>query len=310
MAADLPSRIGPYRVVELIGKAGSSAVYKAEAPSGHPVAVKLFPARLTGEPATVERFHSVLGQADPVTNHPNLVRIFQTGQEGDRLFLALELIEGTSLDRVLKARRLSVPESLAVAKGICRGLAHAHQHGILHLGLKPRGVLVSPDLATVKVGDLGAAAFESVTNLTGTISTGEISLGGLYYLAPEQVEGGAGSGKVDHRADLYAAGVILHEMLTGRPPGPRFGLPSQLNPELTPDVDVLVLKCLAKKPSERFATALDLLNGIANLEEVLRLRLASQIRGISQGKARPLLLFLGLAVLVLAVLAGAWLLLR
>lgn len=304
-AADLPSRIGPYRVVELIGKAGSSIVYRAEAPSGHPVAVKLFPARLTRDPATIERFYDMLGKADPVTAHPNLVRIFQTGQEGERLFLAMELIEGTSLDRVLKARRLSVPECLAIAKGICRGLAHAHQHGILHLGLKPRGVLVSPDLATVKVGDLGAAAFESVTNLTGTVSTGEISLGGLYYLAPEQVEGG----KVDHRADLYAAGVILHEMLTGHPPGPKFGLPSQLNAELTPEVDVLVLKCLAKKPSERFATAVDLLAGIANLEEVLRLRLASQIRGISQGK-RPLLLFLGLAVLALAGLAGAWFLLR
>lgn len=310
---DLPTSIGPYRVTELIGKAGQTLVYKAAEPArGRPVAVKLFPAALAQDPAAAERFHKELRAVAPVSRHPNLVHILGTGEDGDRLYLAMELVDGRSLDRVLKERRLTVPEAIAVLRGVCRGLAEAHEHGFLHRRLTPRNILVSDDFDTVKLSDVGASGFEVATNLTGTVSTGEINLGALYYLAPEQVEGGQAG---DHRADLYSAGVIFHEMLTGRKPGPKFALPSQLNPQLPPETDVVVLKCLAKRPGERYATALDLLEDLEKIEERLRLRVVSEIRDISQagsrllgteggGEKRPVLLWVGIAVALLVALAA------
>jgi len=305
--------IGPYRVRELLGKAGQSAVYSAVAPEGRQVAIKLFPARLSESPAAVERFHRELRAIAPVSRHPNLVHILDTGQEGDRLYLVMDLVAGTSLDRRLKQGRPSLSETFTVMRGICRGLAQGHQHGLLHRSLTPRNVLVSPDFATVKVSELGATGFETMAqSLTATLGTGEIRLGALYYLAPETVDG---SGSVDARADLYSAGVIFHEMLTGRAPGPRFALPSQLDPALSPEIDVVVLRCLARRPDERYAGAGDLLAALERLEETLRLRTLTEIRGISQAGSRllggepgtgkrPILLYVGLALLALAALAG------
>lgn len=309
MPANLPETLGPYRVRELLGKAGQSAVFKATDARGRDVAVKLFPPRLSEDPAAVERFHREMKALAPVTRHPNLVQVLETGQEGDRLYLAMELVEGTSLDRVLKQRRLSLPETFAVLRGIGRALAHGHERGLLHRSLTPRNVLVSPDFSTVKLTDLGATSFESASpSLTATLSTGEIRLGALYYLAPEVVEG---AGTVDGRADLYSAGVILHEMLTGRPPGPKFALPTQIDPGLSPELDVVVLRCLDRRPAERYASAADLLAAVERLEETLRLRTLTEIReagslllGTEKGK-RPVLLYVVLGLLALAALAAA-----
>lgn len=315
MPTDHPETLGPYTVREYLGRAGGSAVYKAVDPRGRPVAVKLFPERLSEDPAMIERFHRELAAVAPVTRHPHLAQILETGQEGDRLYLAMELVEGTSLDRVLKQRRLSLPEAFTVMRGICRGLAHGHQHGLVHRSLTPRNVLVSPDFDLVKVSDLGATGFETAAPaLNATLSTGEIHLGALYYLAPETLEGH----KADARADLYSAGVIFHEMLTGRSPGPRFALPTQIDPSLSQEIDVVVLRCLARHPDERYANAGDLLAALERLEEVLRLRTLTEIRDISQagsrllggseqGKKTPLYVGLALLALVLLAAVGYWL---
>jgi len=309
MPSDLPESIGPYRVQELLGRAGQSAVFRATDAAGRPVAVKLFPASLSRDAAAAERFHREMRAVAPVTRHPNLVQVLETGQEGDRLFLAMELVPGTSLDRLLKQRRLSLTETFGVMRGICRGLAHGHQQGLLHRGLTPRNVLVSTDFSTVKVSDLGATRFETATpSLTATLSTGEIRLGALYYLAPEILEG---SGAVDPRADLYSAGVIFHEMLTGRAPGPKFALPSQIDPTLSPEIDLVTLRCLDRHPAERYGNAGDLLAALGLLEEILGLRTLTEIRGISQSARRkPVLFYVGLAVLVLAALAAGYWMLR
>jgi serine/threonine protein kinase len=316
MPPELPETIGPFRVRELLGKAGQSAVYTAVAPEGRAVAIKLFPAALSATPAAVERFHREMRALVPVSRHPNLVHVLGTGQEGDRLYLVMERIEGTSLDRVLKQGRPSLSEAFTVMRGICRGLAQGHQHGLLHGGLTPRHILVSPDFATVKVSDLGAAAFETAApSLTATLSTGEIRLGSLYYLPPETLEG---SGTADARADLYSAGVIFHEMLTGRAPGPKFALPSQIDPSLPQEIDVVVLRCLARRPDERYGNAGDLLAALERLEETLRLRTLTEIReagrllggGKAESGRRPVLLYLGIALVVLALAAAGFLLLR
>ncbi|HSS52655.1 MAG TPA: serine/threonine-protein kinase [Thermoanaerobaculia bacterium] len=313
----LPEAIGPYRVRELLGKAGQSTVYRAEDPKGRPVALKLFPRRLTEEPAAAERFYREVAAVTPVTRHAHLVHVLGTGQEGDRLYVAMEMVEGTSLDRVLKARRLTLPEAFAVMRGVCRGLHHAHQAGYVHRNLTPRNVLVSPDFATVKISDLGSSNFESVAarSLTATLSTGEIRLGALYYLAPETMDSKAAA---DARADLYSAGAIFHEMLTGRSPGPKFGLPSQLNPAVPSEVDVVALRCLGRRPEERYASAQDLLAALERLEETLNLRVLTEIReassllrgGSSEGGGKKTLLWVGIAVAVLVALAVVFFVMR
>jgi eukaryotic-like serine/threonine-protein kinase len=315
MPSDLPESIGPYRVRELLGKAGQSAVYAAVDPRGRPVAVKLFSARLAEDAAARERFQHEMATVTPVSRHPHLVQVLATGEDGGRPYLAMELVEGTSLDRILKARQVSLAEAFTVMRGICRGLAHAHRHGLVHRSLTPRNVLVSPDFATVKVADLGVTGFETVVqSLTATLGTGEIRLGALYYLAPEVLEGGS----VDARADLYSAGVIFHEMLTGRAPGPRFGLPSQLVPALSPEIDSVVLKCLARRSDERYADAGELLADLGRLEESLRLRAFSEIReagsllreGTKAAGSSKTFLYVGLALLVIVLAAVGYLVLR
>src|ERR1700681_3613176 len=225
----------------------------------------------------------------------------------------MEMVDGTSLDGVLKARRLTLPESFAVMRGVCRGLHHAHQNSYVHRNLTPRNVLVSPGFATVKISDLGASNFESVAarSLTATLATGEIRLGALYYLAPETMDSTA---PVDTRADLYSAGAIFHEMLTGRSPGPKFGLPSQLNPAVPSEVDVVALRCLGRKPEERYASAQDLLAALERLEETLNLRVLTEIReagsllrgSASKSGGKKTLLYLGIAAAVLVVVAVVW----
>lgn len=299
MAADLPSRIGPYPVDELLGRGGSSPVYKAVDPaSGRAVAVRLLSGHLQENPAAAQRFERE-SRALIAAPHPNVVQVLATGAEGGRPYLATEYFPGARLDQVLRERRLSVPEIVTVMKGICRGLAHLHQHGVLHHHLSPHAVLVSPDLAAVKLTEFGFTRIESL-GLTGTVSTGAISLSSFHYLAPEQADSSGFA--PDHRADLYAAGVIFQEMITGRPPGGKFNLPSQSNSEALPETDVIVLKCLARNPSERYATAIDLLADLGRLEEALRVRLLSEIRGITRKAGPGRGLILGGVLLLLATL--------
>jgi eukaryotic-like serine/threonine-protein kinase len=303
MTADLPTQIGPYRVTELLGRGGSSPVYKAVDPkSGRPVVVRLLSPHLAESSAAAARFdHDA--RALMSAPHPSLLQILDTGVEGTRPYLVTELVQGTGLDNVLKERRLSVTEILAVMKGVCRGLAHAHQHGVLHHHISPHAILVSPDLSTVKLTEFGFTRVESL-GLTGTLNTGAITLGAFHYLAPEQVDSNA---IADHRADLYSVGAVFQEMLTGRPPTGKFSLPSQSNSELLPETDTIVLKCLARNPSERYGTALELLGALGKLEESLNLRLLSEIRGVTQkaaGSNKGLLIGGIVALLIVLAVVG------
>ena len=300
MPTELPSQIGPYRVTELLGRGGSSPVYKAvDSKSGRPVVVRLLSSHLLENKDAAERFeresHALMSSP-----HPSVVQILDTGVEGSRPYLVTELVQGAGLDNLLKEHRLSVDEILAVMKGICRGLAHAHQLGVLHHHISPHAILVSPDFSVVKLTEFGFTRIESL-GLTGTISTGAVTLGAFHYLAPEQVDSKA---TADHRADLYAAGAVFQEMLTGRPPSGKFSLPSQSNSELLPETDMIVLKCLARNPSERYATALQLLGDLGKLEEALRLRLLSEIRDVTKKPSKGLLLGGLVALLIVLAVIG------
>lgn len=299
MATDLPTQIGPYRVQEQAGREGGGTLFRALDPSGRAVTVQLLPSRLTEDAAAYERFRTeaaALARED----HPNLLRVLGTGQEGDRPYLVLEPFPGQPLSEILRTRRITAAEAFAVMKAICRGLAHAHEHGVLHRHVWPHAVRVSPDLAQVKLAEFGFSRMDSL-GMTGTLSTGALSLGAFHYLAPEQMDGRP----VDHRTDLYAAGAVFQEMLTGRPPGDRVALPSQVNSVLPPETDVVVLKCLARNPLERYATAIDVLNALERLEESMRVRLLSELRDITQPGSRSKALLWGAVLLVVAALVVA-----
>jgi len=303
---EAPTTVGPYRITDTLRVGGASSVYRAvSTASGQTVAVKLLAAEVLANPAAVARFHGDAAAAARLP-HPNVLKTLGTGQEGDHLYLVTEYFDGLPLEKVLAAGRLTVAQAIALFRGLCRGLEHAHRHGLAHLHLQPRNVLVSRDLATVKIADFGPSDSEALAGQAQSLSTGALSLGAFHYLAPEQSPTPAqpAAGPVDARADLYTAGLLLHQMLTGRAPGGKFVLPSQLNPELPADCDALVLKCLARDPRQRYADASELLADLARLEETLRLRVLSELRGISgkrlgclgRGAAAGLLLALAAAM--------------
>src|ERR1700726_3552713 len=318
-----PETIGPYRILEPLREGGVSSVYKAVGPAGTPVAVKAFSTRVLASPAAadpprtgdrtgdlVARFHREVRAVVPLS-HPNILQVLETGQDGDLLYLATELFAGVSLERLLKERRLTVPQAIAVLRAVCRGLAFAHARGCVHGHLSPRHVLVSSDLAAVKIADFGPSEIDVVSELDSTLRTGAYALGSMAYLAPEQVERRGAA--PDPRSDLYAAGVIFVELLTGRPPTGKVALPSHVNAELPPATDVLVLKCLDRDPARRYPSATALLADLDRLEEAMRVRLLSHLRGISRLLGPPgtlrrsLLLATGALLLVALALAGYFL---
>ena len=304
----------------LLGKGAMGKVYKAVQPSlNRLVAIKVLPERFVKDEAAVERFERE-AQAVALLNHPNVVQIIDKNREEDLLYFVMEYVPGTSLEAVMRQRRLSLPEVFRVAKSICRGLEAAHRQNIVHRDLNPRNVLVSEDLSVVKLADFGISRVESISREQGTLSTSEVSLGSLHYMAPEQASNML---EADHRADIYSLGVTLYEMLTGRVPVGRFSLPSQINTEVPSDIDPLVLKCLEADPTDRFATVGQVLGDLNRLEDRLKLGLVHELKGISQhtskiflrstdsfrARKRPLII----AAVAAAVLIGggaAWFFLR
>jgi serine/threonine protein kinase len=326
-----PQTIGPYRIVlPPAAPTGSSArrrpasAFQATAPDGKTVVVEVMSRALAADPEAAERFHREVEELAAI-DHPNLLRVLASGEDsanGGRIYLVHEAWDCPALADVLRERRPAVAESLAVFKGILKGLGQLHQRGIVHRDLNPTTVLVSPDLSQIKLTGFGLGKADALSGTTGTLSTGEVSLANIYYLSPEQAEGKTS----DARSDLYSAGVLLHQLLTGRAPSAKFSLPSQLNPELPPEVDTLVLKCLARRPEDRYSNVPHLLADLLRLEETLRLRLLSQIQGIGRSTSRLLgkdgapeegtpkkssaLLWVALAVAVVLVGVVAFFLLR
>ena len=315
--SDIPKQIGPYEILGPLGKGGMGTVYKAMQPSlNRIVAIKVLPADFAAEPERVARFHRE-AQTVAMLSHPNIVQIIDKGEDNGILYFAMEYVEGTSLDVVLRQRRLSLQETLQVIKQTSRGLGAAHRAGVIHRDFNPRNILVSPTLSTIKLADFGISRVESVARNVGTLTTKDMTLGSLHYLAPEQA---VDASAVDHRADIYGMGVVFYEMLTGRMPLGKFSLPSELNKDLPSEIDPVVLKCLATEPGDRYATIGQLLEDVDKLEEMLRFQLLDELKGLKRGTSmlfqrgstsfkrnRGMLMGLGLLLLAL-VGAGGWLL--
>jgi len=256
--------IGEYRITEHISDGGMASVFRAEHKLlGNLAAVKILNPVLSTDPEIRERFLQE-ARIQIALQHTNIVRVLNAYSTDEYSALVLELVEGQSLDKVLKRRgKLSVDEALTIFKQVLDAVGHAHEMGVIHRDLKPSNIIVCAD-GTAKVTDFGIAKVLGDTKLTRTGT----SMGSPDYMSPEQV---LGKKDIDHRTDIYSLGATLYEMLTGRPPfvienggtSDSDFLVKQAHVQQTPEdprnyqADIgdrlsgIVLSALSKLPSER-----------------------------------------------------------
>jgi len=219
MPLTMGDRLGPYEIVSAIGAGGMGEVYRARDPRlGRDVAIKVLPAVFSADADRLHRFEQE-ARAAAALNHPNILAVHDIGTAGDAPFIVSELLEGVTLRERLMGGAVTVRKAVAYAVAIARGLAAAHDKGITHRDLKPENVFITTD-DRVKILDFGLAKLTSDRSpvaATSALQTAALPtepglvLGTVGYMAPEQVRGLS----VDHRADLFAFGAILYELLSG-----------------------------------------------------------------------------------------------
>jgi serine/threonine-protein kinase len=257
--------IGKYLVKGELGRGGMGTVYLAEQPGlGREVAIKELIQSAAADPVALKRFLQE-AQVMARTSHPNLVQVHDLELMGDANYIVLEFVRGKSLrDRMNHVPPIAPPQVFAVMHGVLQALDYAHRHAIVHRDMKPENVLLS-DEGMVKVADFGIARLTDDSGVGGTATKTGTTVGTPQYMSPEQVS----SSKVDGRSDLYSAGIMLYELVTGQPPftateadGP-FTLmakhvqappkpPSVLRPGLDMALEEVILKSLSKRPEDRF----------------------------------------------------------
>lgn len=213
VASEELTRVSNYKIVQLIGRGAMGVIYLAETiDSKQMVALKLLSQDLQQNNMAVQRFLQE-AKVQRMLNHPNIVRIYDVGfcTTTNRLYLAMEYVDGGSLEKILERGALSPRDSIKIAIAIGHALEHALQQNIVHRDLKPANILLDRKTRKIKVGDLGLGKIRDEKGIT---LTGEV-MGTLYYMPPEQIKD---SKQVDHRADIYALGATLYHMIAGRAP--------------------------------------------------------------------------------------------
>jgi beta-lactam-binding protein with PASTA domain/tRNA A-37 threonylcarbamoyl transferase component Bud32 len=254
-----------YELIHLIARGGMAEVYRAhDRLLDRPVALKVLFPELSVDRSFVERFRRE-AQAAANLSHPNIVPVFDWGEDSGTYFIVMEFIDGRPLSSILKtAGSLSAERTADVGSHVAAALGYAHKHGVIHRDVKPGNVLIT-DEGQVKVTDFGIArAINTEESLT---QTGAV-MGTATYFSPEQAEGIG----VDSRSDIYSLGVVLFEMVTGRPPflgdtpvavaskhvRDHPPAPRELNPSIPPTFEAIILKAMAKDPAHRYRTAEEL----------------------------------------------------
>jgi serine/threonine protein kinase len=267
------TKLGDYEIVSLVGSGGMGEVYRArDTKLKREVAIKVLPAYWSRDPDRLQRFE-LEARAAAALNHPNITSIFHVGQHDGSPYIVTELLQGETLRERLRTGPLRLREALDFGVEIARGLGAAHDAGVIHRDLKPENTFVTKD-GRIKILDFGLAKLqvpksakpEDPTVIPRQTNPGQV-LGTVGYMSPEQVRGHS----TDARSDIFAAGAVLYEMLTGKPafrkatsaetisailnedPTPV----SQLAPSLPPALQRIINRCLAKSPDQRFQHASD-----------------------------------------------------
>jgi serine/threonine-protein kinase len=296
--------VGRYEITGELGRGAMGVVYKALDPTiGRTVALKTMRLDVHGLDAQemVRRFQNE-ARAAGVLNHPNIVTIYDAGEQDGIFYIAMEFIEGTTLHELLAEKRvLATDEVLQLTRQICRGLDYAHSNGIVHRDIKPANIMITAN-GSVKIMDFGIAKSGGQVTNTGQV------LGTPNYMAPEQVKGR----QLDGRSDLFSLGVILYEMLTGEKPFVGQNVttiiykivnenpitPRDLDVTVHPGLSAIVTKALAKAPDDRYQTGADLVRDLENY------KLAGPVRTGSTAAINPAPSPEKTTVLPLRVVAG------
>ncbi len=286
MTLSVGSRLGGYEILSPLGAGGMGEVYRArDSRLGRDVAIKVLPEAVARDAERLARFERE-ARALAALNHPGIVTIFAVEEHAGTRFLAMELVEGESLDTLIATGGLPLARFFEIAVPFAEALSAAHERGIVHRDLKPGNVMVTPE-GRVKVLDFGLAkveAAESNPNLTSTPTQSRADLtsqgqvfGTVAYMSPEQTRGS----KVDARSDVFSLGIVLYQMLTGerpfqgasavdlissilrdRPPSV-----SELRVDLPPHLARIVRRCLEKDPRDRYQTSRDVYNELRDLHK-------------------------------------------
>lgn len=260
-----------YEIISQLGGGGMALVYKArDTLLNRPVTVKVLRPEYTSDEEFVSRFRKE-AQAVAKLSHPNIVSVYDVGQERDTHYIVMEYIEGRNLKQIIKENgKLPVTQAEDIANQICAGLQDAHEHGIVHRDIKPHNILVT-DNGRVKVTDFGIAQMMSSVTVTdsGTI------VGSVHYFSPEQAKGGVTGAK----SDIYSVGVVLYEMVTGKVPFEgetpiAVALkhiqdsplpPSNLNSQVSPELERVILRAMEKDVTMRYMSAGDMARDLRRL---------------------------------------------
>ncbi|HET6277498.1 MAG TPA: serine/threonine-protein kinase, partial [Candidatus Polarisedimenticolia bacterium] len=290
------SKLGPYEIIAPPGAGGMGEVYRArDTRLGRDVAIKILPEKLDTGPEARARFERE-ARAVAALSHPNILALHDFGVEDGTAYSVTELLEGETLRQRMAGSPLPLRKALDYATQVARGLAAAHERGIVHRDLKPDNLFVTND-GLVKILDFGlakvAAPEQGSLTASPTLDAGTqpgTVLGTLGYMSPEQVRGQA----ADHRADIFAFGSILHEMLSGRPAFVRDTAADTMSailkedpaplaePGVTtvpPALQNIIHHCLEKNPAERFQSARDLAFNIEALSSMPGSGIAQAVSG-------------------------------
>jgi serine/threonine protein kinase len=261
--------LGHFRVGEVLGKGGMGVVYRAvDEGLQRVVALKVLAPAVAAMPDRRSRFLRE-ARAAAALSHPNIAAIHEVGEDGGRVFIAMELVEGQTL-KTRRAAGLPLDEALRLAREVVRGVAHAHDRGVVHRDLKPDNVMVSPE-GQVKILDFGLAkrlgpgeGDDDGPHAEASVTRSDQIMGTPGYMSPEQAMGRP----VDHRADIFSFGAMLYELTTGSAPFSGTAIerliattrdepapPAALNARISPALERLILRCLARRPEDRYPNA-------------------------------------------------------
>ena len=252
-----------YEIIEKIGSGGMADVYKAKCHRlNRMVAIKFLKPEYSSDPKCVMNFRKEAESCAGLT-HPNIVSVYDVGDEGDLHYIVMELVEGITLKRYIEKRgQLDLKEAIGIAIQIAQGLEAAHAKHVVHRDIKPQNIILSRE-GKVKVADFGIAR----ATTSNTIQ--ELAIGSVHYLSPEQARGGYS----DERSDIYSLGITMYEMLAGKLPfvgdsnvsvaiaqinNTAAPIP-EMNPNISPAVEKIVRKCMSKKPERRYQTVGELI---------------------------------------------------